>query len=44
MGLVEDILEIYFNETTDYDAIADRCGCTVMEVARVLNAYMTKEK
>jgi hypothetical protein len=37
--LIDAILEIYFNQTDDYDVIADQCGCTVLDVANTLNDY-----
>lgn len=37
--LTDSILEIYFNQTDDYDVIADQCDCTVLDVANVLNDY-----
>lgn len=37
--LIDSILEIYFNQTDDYDVIADQCDCTVLDVANVLNDY-----
>lgn len=39
MSIIEAILEIYFNQTDDYDVIADQCGCTVLDVANTLNDY-----
>lgn len=32
-----DILEMYYNETQDYDEIADRFDVSVMDVANVIN-------
>jgi hypothetical protein len=40
--LTDAILEIYFNQTDDYDVIADQCGCTVLDVANTLNDYFVK--
>ena len=34
---VDNILEIYYNETDNYDEIADRCNVTVLDVANVIN-------
>ena len=36
------ILDIYFNQTDDYDVIADQCDCTVLDVANTLNDYFAK--
>lgn len=40
--LINAILEIYFNQTDDYDVIANQCGCTVLDVANALNDYIAK--
>jgi hypothetical protein len=37
---IDAVLEIYFNETDDYDVIADRVNITVMDVANIVNDYM----
>lgn len=37
---VNNVLEIFFNETEDYDEIADRCDLSVLDVANILNDWM----
>lgn len=34
---IDNVLEIYCNETQDYDTIADRCNLTVIDVANIIN-------
>jgi hypothetical protein len=43
-ALIDSILEIYFNQTDDYDVIANQCGCTVLDVANALNDYMARKE
>lgn len=35
--IIDDVMEIYLNETEDYDEIADRMEITVMDVANIIN-------
>ena len=34
--LVDNVLEMYYNETQDFSVIADRCACTVSAVALIV--------
>lgn len=37
---IDNVLEIYYNETQDYDEIADRCNLTVTDVANIVNEFI----
>jgi hypothetical protein len=37
--IIEDVLEMYHNETDDYDDIADRCDLSVTDVANIINDW-----
>lgn len=37
-----DVLEMYYNETKDYDEIADRFDITTVDVANIINDDMGK--
>ena len=37
-----DILEMYYNETKDYDTIADRFDVSVLDVANVVNEELRR--
>jgi hypothetical protein len=39
-----DVLEIYYNETKDYDTIADRLDITILDVANIINDDMREQK
>lgn len=39
-----DVLEMYYNETKDYDEIADRFDITTLDVANIINDDMEKQK
>ena len=41
--LTDNVLEMYFNETTNYDTIADRCNTTPIEVANIVNDYYAEQ-
>ncbi len=35
--MIDDVLEMYYNETDDYDEIADRLNVSVLDVAYIVN-------
>ena len=35
--IIDDVLEMFYNETDDYDEIADRLDISVLEVAMIVN-------
>jgi len=37
---IDNVLEMFYNETQDYDEIADRCGLTVTDVANIVNDFI----
>jgi hypothetical protein len=39
-----DVLEMYYNETKDYDTIAERFDITTLDVANIINDDMEKQK
>jgi hypothetical protein len=41
--IIEDVLEIYYNETDDYDVIADRCDLSVIDVANIINEGLSHD-
>jgi hypothetical protein len=41
--MIEDVLEMYHNETDDYDEIADRCDLSVVDVANIINEGLSHD-
>jgi hypothetical protein len=39
MAIIDDVLEVYINQTTDYDQIADQLDLGVLDVANIINEY-----
>ncbi len=37
---IDNVLEMYYNETQDYNEIADRCNLTTMDVANIVNDFI----
>jgi hypothetical protein len=37
---INNVLEIYYNQTEDYDYIADILDLTVLDVANIINDYL----
>lgn len=35
--IIDDVLEMFYNETDDYDEIADRLDISVLDVAMIVN-------
>jgi hypothetical protein len=39
IDIIDDVLEVYINQTTDYDQIADQLDLGVLDVANIINEY-----
>lgn len=41
--LVDNVLEVYYNETQDYEVIAERFNLTLVNVASIINDFVDKD-
>lgn len=42
-SIIDDVLEVYLNQTTDYDQIADQLDLGVLDVANIINEYFRED-
>ena len=41
--LVDNVLEVYYNETQDYEVIAERFNITLVNVASIINDFVDRD-
>ena len=41
--LVDNVLEVYYNETQDYEVIAERFNITLYNVASIINDFVDRD-
>jgi len=41
--LVDNVLEVYYNETQDYEVIAERFNITLVNVASIINDFVNRD-